>query len=735
LWEAAWSNLQRRDVLVRLAVALLAVAVIWGATGGGTPPFPFRLGDTPTRHIVARVPFERPDLEATRIDREQARAQTPSVYEHSPEIIANLREELKAKVVLLVQPQSGKDAETKRAAIWDEFALPRGEKDNHPRPTVQEKQAALARFREVLGSEGELDRFKQAVDEALAPIERHGLIDALPPDQPGNQSRIRVLIKGKPASDSSVFPVNEVLIAEAATGVKQRLMAKIKSPTVFDHVYAFLRPKLVPTLRFLSDATIAAREEAASAVAERTNVYEVGTVLAKGGEPLSQEAIELLRAEHEASKPGWRGRLQRSLAEWGMYLALFILCGYYVYFRERRIVLRLPRLTILLSLVVITVLLAKFVSGELRAEMIPLVLFGMTIAIAYQQELALLLSAAVALAVVFTLGYGLSSYVTMVASGATAIGLLGRVRSRRKLIYVGLTAGCVGALTALGVGVLASQPLDLPLWITAGWCGLWVVVAAFLMTGLLPFIESLFGVQTDLSLIELGDVSHPLLQELVRRAPGTYNHSINVASIGEAAAEAIGAHGLLVRVGAYFHDIGKMLKPDYFVENQGQQGNRHEDLVPAMSTLIIIAHVKDGADLARQHHLPQPILDFIEQHHGTTLVEFFYGRAAAQKQKEVEGGDLDETSFRYPGPKPQTKEAAVLMIADAVESASRTLVEPAPARIESLVHDIAMKRLLDGQFDDCLLTLMELHAVEESLVKSLVAMYHGRVKYPDQRTA
>jgi putative nucleotidyltransferase with HDIG domain len=268
-------------------------------------------------------------------------------------------------------------------------------------------------------------------------------------------------------------------------------------------------------------------------------------------------------------------------------------------------------------------------------------------------------------------------------------------------------------------------------WPDALYNGLFAVFAGVLMLGLLPFIESLFGVQTELSLLELGDVAHPLLQELVRRAPGTYNHSINVASIAEAAAESIGAKGLLVRVGAYFHDIGKMLKPGYFVENQGHDANRHESLVPAMSTLIIIAHIKDGADLARQHRLPKPIIDFIEQHHGTTLVEYFFRRAA-----EANGGtEVDESNFRYPGPKPQTKEAAVLMLADAVEGACRTLVEPTPARIESLVHDIAMKRLLDGQFDACGLTLQELATIEDSLVKSLTAVYHGRVKYPDQRTA
>ena len=207
---------------------------------------------------------------------------------------------------------------------------------------------------------------------------------------------------------------------------------------------------------------------------------------------------------------------------------------------------------------------------------------------------------------------------------------------------------------------------------------IWATMAGFFMTGLLPFVERLFGVLTDLSLLELGDITHPVLQELVRRAPSTYNHSITVGSIAEAAADAIGARGLLCRVGAYFHDIGKMLKPGYFVENQGKEGSRHEGLVPAMSTLVIIAHIKDGADLARQHHLPQPIIDMIQQHHGTMLMEYFYDRAHTQQAADPNGSEIDENLFRYPGPKPQTKEAAVLMLADAVESASRTLVDPTP---------------------------------------------------------
>jgi putative nucleotidyltransferase with HDIG domain len=260
-------------------------------------------------------------------------------------------------------------------------------------------------------------------------------------------------------------------------------------------------------------------------------------------------------------------------------------------------------------------------------------------------------------------------------------------------------------------------------------CGL---IAGFLISGSLPFVESIFGIVTDISLIELADTSHPLLQELVRRAPGTYNHSVTVSIIAEAAAQRIGCNSLLVRVGALFHDIGKMLKPHYFIENKSpEEKNRHEQLAPALSTLIIIGHVKDGMDLAGQHHLPSPIVDLIEQHHGTTLVDYFFHEAARDQAEDADPDEtIDESSFRYPGPKPQSKEAAVLMLSDCVEGASRALSEPTPSSIEKLIHNLALNRLLDGQFSESGLTLEELQAIEDSLTKSLTSVYHGRIKYP-----
>jgi cyclic-di-AMP phosphodiesterase PgpH len=491
-----------------------------------------------------------------------------------------------------------------------------------------------------------------------------------------------------------------------------------------------------------------------------TQHLQEGEMLVRGGRPLSTGDIQKLYAEYSAlsAEEGMDELLARAAASIGIYVLLIVICGWYLHIHHRWLLSDTGRLAVLMGSVVIIVILSRVASADAwRAESIPLILFGLTIAIAFDRPLALLLAAAVSLVVSLSMGYSLPNYLLLASSVVVPTLMVTRIRSRTKLIQIGALSGALVFVVTVCVSGIAGQAYGLSHWTHvsvvddgelltrwvftgrvasgAAWYGVCVVLAGFLMTGWLPFLERLFDVQTDIRLLELGDAAHPLLRQLAQRAPGTYNHSINVASIGEAAAEAIRADGLLVRVGAYFHDIGKMFKPEYFIENQSTAGNQHDALVPAMSTLVIIAHVKDGINLARQHRLPRSISSFIGQHHGTTLVEYFYRQATLQHEQDSNSRQPDETSFRYPGPKPHTREAAVLMLADAVESACRSLTDPTPSRIESLVEELAMKRLLDGQFDECNLTLQELHAVEESLVKSLTAVYHGRIKYPSQQTA
>ncbi len=732
--ERAWDYLKRGDVLVRLCICLLTVLGLWLVTAAWTMPLGYHRNFTPQRDVVAKVRFRRDDPERTRQAQAAAAQQVRYVYDNDRAQLTNLRAALQNTLVSVGGAKSLAELNKLDAKLWPGF-FPVAPADA-PKPTTEQQEEQFRAFHDALNTQEALAKVEQAVKDAMAPYERRGLMEKLPqqPDE-GNQQEIVVRQSGQP-QESEVVQVADVLIGEA-DALKQALAERLESPVVAERVFTWLRRRLPTTLSLNSAATTQAKEKAVADTEKQYITIAPGDVLAPARQPIKDDTMDLLTLEHQAylSELGLPRRVAHSLAVLGMFVALSVLCGVYVWHYEPKLLHDWRQLAITLTLVVVTVALAVAASADnVRAELVPLVVMGMILSLAFHRELALLFSAAVALIIVVSTGQGLSQFMILNATVASAILLFGNIRNRRKLIYVGIAVGAVAALTTIGVETLSAQPWQ-SIWPDAMRFGLWSLFAGLLMLGLLPFIESLFGVQTELSLLELGDVAHPLLQELVRRAPGTYNHSINVASIAEAAAESIGARGLLVRVGAYFHDIGKMLKPGYFVENQGHDSNRHESLVPAMSTLIIIAHIKDGADLARQHRLPQSIIDFIEQHHGTTLVEYFYRRASERKEADPDGGELDESDFRYPGPKPQSKEAAVLMLADAVESASRALVEPTPARIESLVHEIAMKRLLDGQFDDCGLTLQELATVEDTLIKSLTAVYHGRIKYPEQRTA
>jgi hypothetical protein len=337
------------------------------------------------------------------------------------------------------------------------------------------------------------------------------------------------------------------------------------------------------------------------------------------------------------------------------------------------------------------------------------------------------MSFSLALATTVALGTGLDHLLIQMGGLATAVLLLRNVRTRTRLVEVAAGAGLAYLGMTVATGLLSDQTWAM-IAFDAGRHFAWGTLAGFLLSGCLPLVERGFGIVTDISLLELADGSHPLLQELIRRAPGTYTHSMTVATLAEAAAEAVGANPLLTRVGSYFHDVGKMLKPQYFIENQTGE-NRHDALEPALSTLIIIGHVKDGVALARQYNLPRPIIDFVQQHHGTTLVEYFY-HEAIRAREEHHQGEL-ESSFRYPGPKPQNRENGIVMLADAVESTSRALSEPAPGSLRKLVHELIMKRLLDGQLEESGLTLTELHLIEESLCKNLIALFHARIKYPE----
>ena len=254
-------------------------------------------------------------------------------------------------------------------------------------------------------------------------------------------------------------------------------------------------------------------------------------------------------------------------------------------------------------------------------------------------------------------------------------------------------------------------------------------ISAGFVSSFIPIIESLFQYTTDIKLLELANLNSPLLRELMVKAPGTYHHSVVIGNLVEAAAESIGANPLLARVAAYYHDIGKASKPLYFIENQAGEENRHDKLTPSMSALILISHIKEGSEMARENRLGQPIIDIIRQHHGTALIKFFYERAKSQAAST--GQTVEEKDFRYPGPKPQTREAGIVMLADCVEAASRTLINPTPDRIQGLVQKLINNVFIDGQLDECELTLKNLHEIARSFTAILNGIFHQRIDYPE----
>jgi len=342
--------------------------------------------------------------------------------------------------------------------------------------------------------------------------------------------------------------------------------------------------------------------------------------------------------------------------------------------------------------------------------------------------------------------------VTSLISGFTAVYLTLQVRRRSKLIRAGVGVGLAIWLLSLTFGLIGPISLFAPMANDWGLIGLQSalavgngIVTAMVVGGALPILEHLFQITTDISWLEASDLNHPLLRRMTIEAPGTYHHSLVVANLAEAAAEAIGANATLCRVCSYFHDVGKLVKPEYFTENMNFERNPHDDLAPTMSALIIIAHVKEGVDLALKHKLNQRIIDIIQEHHGTSLVYYFYQRALQQQEDTRAGGkitnireedipEVREESFRYSGPKPQTKESAIVSLADMVESASRSIEKPTPQKIEQLVDELIEERIADRQLDECDLTLGDLKIIADRFRFTLMTMLHSRIAYPKQET-
>ena len=745
-----------RGILARFCVCLAAILIMTVVVEGWHAPFEFRPGDRTDHGVLTTVEFSRVDLEETERLRTQKEQRVPLHFQRSPLDITLLSDQLRTDLRSVSDAASETDLSTELSTV---FGL-RSEQDN-PQPGTSVPAGTPIQFTELrdlvratdtdASQQSRLERIEGLLAEfqrLLSEIDRLGIIDPKDVKAHGiKRDQMLVIVSDESDSDTAVshedIDLPEMLKASSRLNSTWETMPLLSS--IRPCIESWLASRLHTTLRYHRQRTLQEKQVARDSVKEVRVFRYPGQVLVEAGETIGDQELSLLRDEYEAANATMPLHLNliRALTVVLMISVLTIINGYYLVRNEPAFTNSWPRLITYLLSIIAAVAVGRWLSVfPHHPEVIPVVLIAMIFAVTCNQIMAAMTAFTVSITLTLATGGSLPHFVILMAVSATSIILLTRVPSRSTLTKVGFITGLVYFGLYVGMEIINGASLHI-VWndgwllsdslIGAGWC----LAAGILLTVTLPLIESGFGVVTDISLLEMGDISHPLLQELVQRAPGTYNHSISVASIGETAAEAIGANGLLVRVAAYFHDIGKMLKPEYFIENMTDgMESRHTGLAPAMSTLIIIGHVKDGVDLARQHNLPQPLVDFIEQHHGTTIVQFFYHEALEQAKGQENAPMIEEASFRYPGPRPQTKETGVMLLADAVESASRALSDPTPRRIESLVHEITMDKLLDGQFEASSLTLGEIRTIEESLTKSLTAIYHGRIKYPEQqRTA
>lgn len=749
-------QLSRSDVSLRLAICFLVLVGLVLALQSWQAPFSYRLGDNFPNGMLARIdfsPINQAKTEVARIERERRVPPMFRVVPEGAERLRNLSTDLRRHLIEVIEIRqfSELSAEAKSTFGW----ISSGATTTDPQtPKFEEEWKTLKEM--IVSSESperKIDEITGEFSQFLAPLTKVGILSVTELSRPLQRIRLDDEISiipsdtDKPVTRLAADVVLEELL-KATGGLGSQWKSYPALVTLQPILERWLKNRAIPSLEFDQGATNNQISLANESTPPVTDDYKRGQVLVAPGSTINlNEELNVLRDQYDQLESGVHlpERFLRMATVLLLLIVLAGLNGFYLVRNERRLVTNVGRLAVYLIAVAVSIALSRLLSFDpWRAEVVPLICTVMVLAIAYNQVIAALTGFSMTLVVILSIGGSLGQFVVLMSAIAASIVPLNQVSNRMKLVKVGFGAAVTYLLVSLGTGIIETQQLS-RLWSDpdyrfflntlrgAGWCFL----SGFLVSGSLPFVESLFGVVTDISLLELSDVSHPLLQELIQKAPGTYSHSNGVATIAETAADAIGANGLLCRVAAYYHDIGKIMKPHYFVENMTSgQTSRHESLNPAMSALVIIGHVKDGVELAHQHNLPDPLIDFIEQHHGTTLVEYFFHAATKHAEATPDHRfDVEESAFRYPGPKPQSREAAVLMVADAVEGASRTLAEPTPKRLETLVHEIAIKRLLDGQFDESSLTLSELAVIEDSLTKSLIGIHHGRIKYPEQKTA
>lgn len=708
-----------RGPLLSIATATVIAAIL--VTGGER--LDLRVGQMITRAVPSRVDLSIEDRQRTLEIRLRARDASPNYYRLDSALIEDLRARL-AGAITLARSYAGRPADFREEARKTKVLL------------SEEAAAEMSRLAQQEAS----DEYVRALDTTLAKLREAPLVE---PEgltgRPTTASTAMLFIASdaepRAAPRSVLILTTDSDAVSKAVGDACSAFNEALRPSVQASIIAMLQGesdgRYRPLYIFDAQTSNTAAIKAESLAPTQFLTYKSGDVLAQAGE-VTPDALALLRAEHAAF---WATSGLLRYRAWGrVTLALVVVFGVAAYMSSYHSTTFTNFSRRLASTSALVLVFGAARATYIETDLPPHVAVGFQsfaaalLGIVYSHNAVFAVCGGLALLLTLATQQGVGFFLILLVASATFVFGLKEVRQRGKIVLVGLLAAVFSLVPSLAVGLIDGQHFGFALRQSTWGFGS-IILAALIIEGVLPGIERLFRLSTGMTLLEWCDVSRPLIRRLAVEAPGTYNHSLQVSTLAEAAATAIGADGLLCRAGALYHDIGKINKPEYFTENQPPGVSRHDRLSPAMSLLIIVNHVKDGIEMARQYGIPRSLQPFIAEHHGTTIVEYFYH--AATKRRKSDDPEVSDTEYRYAGPKPQSRETAVLMLCDAVEGAVRAMTEPTPTRIETVVDEIAEKRLTDGQFDECDLTFSELAEIRKSLVKSLCSLYHGRIAYPD----
>lgn len=685
----------------------------------------YRHGMIATENIKADRDFLVEDVNSTRQKRNEAMADVRPVYDYDAEMAITLVTKLN-----------------------ESFAIAAGSRGQQLDKALFEKSLGVTlspRETAYLAAHAFSNELLQKLSRILTFFYNNTLVTQTPFQNEEREKGI-TMVNGITRAEENIKDVSSVLQPKDIDSVlarKVNAVLKNDPPEARQFAFSFLKKLVEPNLVLNHEATDKKKLSAADDVKPVYFQVQKNEMIVREGEKIGYLELAKLNAFHKTAA---ENKISSLMVIAGIFFTTLLLTLLLYFWRTRNWLKTSARSNVdFLVFAIVAVLQVFFVKAGIFIAIavnrafpripadacyyaVPFACGAMIIAVLINRNVAMIMSILIAFlsALLFdeNILFPLFAFLGSVAASYHIV----NSHQRSMFLKIGLFLGVINMAIIICLNLLTGYLLnDLVIRLAMGFLG--GIITGILVAGITPVFETLFGFITDIKLLELANLNQPLFQRMIIEAPGTYHHSIIVASLVEAAAEAIGANALLAKVSAYYHDIGKLAKPHYYIENQPGYDNRHDKLSPKMSSLIIISHVKEGCELASEVKLGQPIINIIREHHGTSLVSYFYDKAKKDKDESIRS--LTESDFRYPGPKPQTKEAGLVMLGDVIEASSRILTNPTPARIRSLVRERIERIYMDGQLDDCELTLKNLNTIAETFTRILTGIFHHRIEYPE----